>query len=124
MMTVLILVFGVFLILAGTSLIVRPQIVYGFLADNLDQIWLYPGAIVTRLVLGAMLIYFASISKYPPIINVIGWIFVGAACVLAAIGRKRFKRLLSWVLTVFEPYNRAGGIGSVCLGVFLIYALL
>ena len=60
-MTVLILVFGFFLIFAGVSLILRPRIVYGLLANNLGKIWLYPVAVVTRLVLGAILIYFADI---------------------------------------------------------------
>ena len=123
-MTVLILVFGFFLIFAGVSLILRPRIVYGLLANNLDKIWLYPVAIVTRLVLGAILIYFAGISKYPPMIVAIGWILVVAAGVFATIGHKRFKRLVSWVLSVFEPYGRVIGIGSVCLGMFLIYAFL
>lgn len=121
-MTALITLFGLFLILAGTSLIFRPQVVFGLLNNNLENTWLYTAAIVTRLIVGALLLYFASISKYPATINAIGWILIVAAVVLAVIGRNRFRRLVSWVLSVFEPYGHVGGIVSVCFGIFLIYA--
>lgn len=124
MMTVLITIFGLFLILAGVSLILKPQLIFGLLTNNLDNIWLYVGAIVIRMVLGTVLVHSASISKYPPMMIAIGWIVVVSAVVFAAIGRNRFRRLMSWVLSVFEPYGRVGGIGSVCFGMFLIYAFL
>lgn len=123
-MTALITLFVIFLVLAGVSLILKPQIIFRVLTNNRDNIWLYAGAIVTRLVLGALLVYFASISKYPTIMFAIGWIVFAAAVVFAVIGQNRFRRLMSWVLSVFGPYGRVGGIGSVCFGMFLLYAFL
>ena len=123
-MTFLITLFGLILILAGVGLILRPRQIFGFLTTNLDNIWLYAGAIVSRLVMGTLLVYFAGNSKYPPVMMAIGWILVAAGVVFAAIGWNRFTRLVSWVLSVFDPYGRVAGIGSVCFGLFLIFAFL
>jgi len=119
-----VIVFGVFLILAGVSLLLKPQFIFGILRSNLENVWLYVGAILVRLALGYLLISAAGISKYPAVITAIGWIGVIAAVVFLAIGLNRFRKLMSWVISVWEPYGRPGGIGSVLFGIFLIVAFL
>lgn len=123
-MTYIIVMIGLFLILAGVSLLLKPQFIFGILNNNLENISLFISAILARLTLGILLISSAGISKYPTALAVIGWIAIIAAIVFLAIGPTRFRRLMSWVISVFTPYGRAGGIGSAIFGMFLIYAYL
>ena len=66
----------------------------------MEKLELHILAVVIRLVLGGLLIYFAGASKYPLIIEIIGWISIVAAVFFAVIGRNNFKRLMSWALSL------------------------
>jgi len=123
-MTILIILFGALTSLAGILIVINPETVFGILRKNLDKLELHILAVVVRLVLGALLIFQADASKYPVAIEVIGWLSVVAAISLSVIGRQRFRRLMSWALTLAKPLGRAGGVAAACFGVFLIYAFV
>ena len=74
------------------------------------------------IVLGALLIYQSNISKFPFVIEVIGWLSIVAAIFLAVMGRLNFNRLMSWALSLSKPFGRVGGILAVAFGTFLICA--
>ncbi len=123
-MTVLIIIFGALTLLAGIVIVINPEVIFGFLRNNLDKLVLHILAVVIRLVLGALLIYQSNISKFPFVIEFIGWISIVAAIFLAVMGRRNFNLLMSWALSLSKPFGRVGGILAVAFGAFLIYAFV
>lgn len=123
-MTLLILIFGALTLLAGIVIVINPEVIFGFLRNNLDKLVLHILAVVVRLVIGALLIYQSNISKFPFVIEVIGWLSIVAAIFLAVMGRRNFSRLMSWALSLSKPFGRVGGILAVAFGAFLIYAFV
>ncbi len=123
-MSVVIIIFGVIILLAGVVIIINPEIVFGFLSRYLEKLELQILAIVVRLVLGALLIYLADVSRFPLVIEVIGWLLIIAAITFTAIGRNSFKRLMSWAMSFLKTYGRIGGFIAVCFGGFLVYAFV
>lgn len=123
-MSILIIVFGLLMLLAGMSLITSPEFIIRVLRENADKLWLHIGAVAVRLFLGALLIYQASVSKFPVTMEVIGWIAIFAAIVFTIIGRNNFKRLISWAFSLVEPFGRIGGVLAIFFGSFLIYAFV
>lgn len=123
-MTVLIIIFGALTLLAGIVIVINPEVIFGFLRNNLDKLSLHILAVVVRLVLGALLIYQSNISKFPFVIEVIGWLSIVATIFLAVMGRRNFNRLMSWALSLSKPFGRVGGVLAVAFGAFLIYAFV
>ena len=123
-MTVLIIIFGALTLLAGIVIIINPEVIFGFLRNNLDKLVLHILAVVVRLVLGALLIYQSNISEFPFVIEIIGWLSIVAAIFLAVMGRRNFNRLMSWALSLSKPFGRVGGVLAVAFGAFLIYAFI
>ena len=123
-MSILIIVFGLLMLLAGMSLITNPEIIIKMLRDNAAKLWLHIGAVAVRLSLGALLIYQASVSKFPVTMEVIGWIAIFAAIVFTIIGRNNFKHLMSRAFSLVEPFGRIGGVLAIFFGSFLIYAFV
>lgn len=123
-MTMLIIIFGALTLLAGIVIVINPEVIFSFLRNNLDKPELHILAVVVRLVLGVLLIYQAGISKFPFVIEIIGWLSIIAAIFLAVMGRSNFKRLMSWALSLVKPIGRVGGVLAAAFGTFLIYAFV
>jgi hypothetical protein len=123
-MTLLIIIFGTLTLLAGIVIVINPEVIFGFLRNNLDKLVLHILAVVIRLVLGAFLIYQSNISKFPFVIEIIGWLSIVAAIFLAVMGRRNFSRLMSWALSLSNPFGRVGGILAMAFGAFFIYAFV
>ena len=123
-MTVLIIIFGALTLLAGIVIVINPEVIFGFLRNNLDRLELHVLAVVIRIVLGVLLIYQSSISKFPFVIEIIGWLSIVAAIILAVMGRRNFNRLMSWALSLAKPIGRVGGVIAMAFGAFLIYAFV
>ena len=123
-MTVVIIIFGALTLLAGLVIVINPEVIFGFLRNNLDKLVLHILAVVIRLILGTLLIYQSNISKFPIIIEVIGWLSIVAAIFLAVMGRDNFNRLMSWALSLSKPFGRVGGVLAVAFGAFLIYGFV
>ena len=123
-MTLLIIIFGALTLLAGIVIVINPEVIFGFLRKNLDKVALHILAVVVRIVLGLLLIYQSSISKFPFVIQIIGWLSIVAAIILAVMGRRNFNRLMSWALSLAKPFGRVGGVIAMAFGAFLIYAFV
>ncbi len=123
-MTLFIIIFGALTLLAGLVIVINPDFVFGYLRKNLDRFILHILAVVIRLVLGILLVHQSGISRFPIIIEVIGWLSIVAAISLAVIGRRNFNRLMSWALSLVKPAVRIGGVIAVAFGGFLIYAFV
>jgi hypothetical protein len=118
----LIIAFGLAIALAGVVLLINPEKLFGILRKNFEHPAIHILAVVIRLVLGGLLIYLAGQSRFPPVIEILGWLSIIAALVLAVIGRSRFKRMLSWALSLVKPLGRVSGFAALILGVFLVYS--
>ena len=123
-MIILIIIFGALTLLAGIVIVISPEVIFGLLRNNLEKLELHILAVVVRLVLGILLIYQSGISKFPLVIEVIGWLSIVAAIFVAVMGRSNFKRLMSWALSLVKPIGRVGGVLAVAFGAFLIYAFV
>ena len=123
-MTILILIFAVLTLLAGLVILVNPETLFGLFARHIDAPWLHVTAVVVRLVLGVLLIVQSSVSRFPLVIEIIGWISIIAAVFFAVIGRENFQRIIGWALSLQEPYGRVGGVLAAGFGVFLVYSFV
>ena len=123
-MTAIIMLFGLMTCLAGVIIIYKPEIIFGVIRDNLDKPGLQVVAVTLRLVLGILLIEYASVSRFPLIIEILGWLSIAAALTFMLIGRANFLRLMNWALSLLKPYGRIGGIFAAAFGGFLFYAFI
>ena len=123
-MTALIITFGALTLLAGVVIVINPEIIFGYLRRNLDKLAIHILAVVVRLIIGALLVTQSGLSKYPLIVELLGWLSIVAALSLAVMGRHNFHRIMSWALTVLKPFSRAGGFLAATFGGFLIYAFV
>lgn len=101
---------------------INPEIIFGFLRNNIENAAIHVIAVLARLIIGILLITQSSLSRFPITIEVLGWIFIIAAFSLAVIGRTKFRKLISWVLTNFKAFGRIAGFIAIAFGGFLIYA--
>ena len=123
-MTILIILFGALTLLAGIIIVINPETIFGLLRKHIERLGLQILAVVIRVVLGVLLIHQAGTSRFPLAIEIIGWLSIAAAIILAVIGRNNFKRLMNWALSLAKPIGRVGGVIAACFGAFLIYAFL
>jgi hypothetical protein len=123
-MTSIIIFFGLMVFLAGAIIVVNPEIIFGLLRNNLEKISLHVLAIGIRIVIGILLIQYASESRYPTIIEIIGWLSIAAAVIFSVIGRRRFLSLMSWAFALLKPYGRVGGLFAMAFGGFLVHAFV
>lgn len=114
--------FGLFSILAGLLLLIRPDLITKFLDSSKNRPFLQISAVIGRVVLGAALVLTAAASKFPGVLLWLGWLVLVAAIVLALIGRARFVRLMSWAQKIAERFGRIGGVIAAMFGAFLVYA--
>ena len=120
-----IIIFGALMILAGITIIINPNIIFNLIKHNSEKLMLQILAIVARLALGALFLYYSGISKFPFTIEIMGWLFIAAAVIFTVMGPNKFKRLMSWVLSLAaKPYGRISGVLAICFGAFLIYAFI
>lgn len=123
-MTVLIVVFASLMMLSGVVLLVNPDTIFGLLRNNINKAVIHLMAVITRLIIGALFITQANLSRFPLGIEVLGWIFIVAGLSLGFMGRSNFRKLLSWVLTKFKPFGRFAGVVAMAFGGFLVFAFL
>jgi len=123
-MAIFIIIFGALTCLVGIVIVVNPQIVFGLLQKNYTKIELQIVAVALRLILGVILIIQSADSKYPFVIEIIGWLSIVAAVFLSVIGRNNFLKLMSWALSQVKTLGRVGGVIASAFGAFLIYAFI
>lgn len=123
-MTTFILIFAGLMLLVGVLIVINPEWIFGALRSRVDLPGTHVAAVVVRLILGYILIQVAGLSKFPLVIEILGWISIFAAVVLALMGRKNFKRLMSWAINLVKPLGRVAGVAAAAFGAFLIYAFV
>ncbi len=114
--------FGILMGLLGISLLIKPEILIGWIENNMETNALYISAIVVRLVFGILFILTAKESRYPVVFKALGYLFVLAAIVFIFIGQERFIDFISSVIPHVNPYARIVSVLVIAFGGFLVYA--
>ncbi len=113
---------GLLIMLAGILIMIDPDRLLDWIADNESQNWLYYGAIFGRLIIGILLIKSSSESRYPIIIKYLGYLFIIAVLIFIVIGQNHFQQLISYLIHNFRPYTPLSSFMALGFGGFLIYA--
>ncbi len=118
-----VLFIGGLMTLAGLIILVRPAVFFDPLKKYQDSTGLWLLAVVVRLGVGLLLVTAAPASRFPLALEILGWLAIGAAVLIAALGRARFSRLLNWLLQMADTLGRVSGLLALGFGLFLIYAV-
>jgi len=121
-MKIIVKLIGVLILLAGISLLVYPELIIGWMEDNMESTALYLSAIAGRLVFGILFIAAARDSKYPGVMKLFGYLFIIAAVIFVFIGKESFQSFMASIVPDAKPFAPLSGLLSIGFGVFLIYA--
>lgn len=121
-MNLIIYLFAFFIVMAGIVLMLRPAVLMDFLESNSDKTWIYASAIAVRALLGWILIQQSTLSRFPLVIEVLGWLMILAALFLLLLGHSRFMSLVRWLTSKLGHLSRLAGVFALVFGAFLVYA--
>ena len=113
---------GLLTFILGLFGIVRPATLSGFTERAWKSPRAIPAAVMLSVLLGALLLVFASDTRFPVIIGVLGCISLLKAVSWPFIGRFRLSRLIEWWQNRPTRYVRAWSVVAVAYGVFLVFA--
>jgi hypothetical protein len=111
------------IVAGGIVMLIRPSLLLNTMSRYASNTWLQVLAVVARLVLGVALLGYAELSRFPHVLQVLGWLAIAAAIFLAVLPRDTFQRMIVRVLDLFSPYFRPGGIVAAAAGMFLMYSV-
>jgi uncharacterized protein YjeT (DUF2065 family) len=120
----LIILFGLIIFLAAGSLALRPRSLTDYLLRHAGDSWMHVLAALVRILMGAALLVYSPLSRFPLTFQILGWIAIIAGVFLALLPPSRFKQLVTWAFDRFGGYARIAGLAAVAFGAFLVYAVL
>ena len=120
---VVVALFAIVIVLLSLWGIVFSDRLMGMVRSVMDKSWGMPFAIVVRIILGVALLLAASVSKYPLLFKVLGWLALIAAAALPIIGRQRLITLLNWFQSLPDWVIRLWLIAGVMFGMLLLYGI-
>jgi len=120
-MKLIVKLLGILMLLLGFSLLIKPEIIFGWLEDNMENTSLYFFAVVFRLGFGILLIIVAKESKYPGVLKFFGYLAVIAAIIFIFMGQKSFQNFVSSLIPEIKPYAAVIGLVAMVIGSFLFY---
>ncbi len=121
-MTTAVLIIGLLMALAGLIIVFKPALFFDPLKKHQESTGLWLLAVVVRILVGLLLVNAAPATKYPLMLEILGWLAIGAAVVIAAMGRTRFARLAGRLLEMADTLGRISGVFAIAFGAFLAYA--
>ena len=122
---IIVLVIGGLVIAGAGWGMFTPGKLMMFVTSAMDQHWGIYIAVIARLVLGLALISVAPASLFPSVFQVLGWIAIIAAVVLAAAGRERVRRFIAWWSEQISAATvRLWLLFGIAFGAFLVYGVL
>ncbi len=115
-------IFSIVIVILGSFMIVRPDIISNWLEDSLKYDWFYSLAIIFRLVLGSILVLVAKESKFPLFVKVLGYLSIVAAVLFIFIGQEAFQSFFSEFFPYFDGYAPISGVFAMAMGALLFYS--
>ncbi|MFT5701392.1 MAG: hypothetical protein ACI8ZB_004284 [Desulforhopalus sp.] len=123
-MALLIIIFGTLTFWTGSVIVLNPERICGFLHKYEGRVLLHFLNVFLRLGFAFLLLSQSSQSKFSLLTDIIGGFCIAIALILTFMGRARFKRSISWAITLVETNNHIAGFLVMIFGVFLVYAFL
>jgi hypothetical protein len=77
-----------------------------------------------RLFAGAGMIFFAHEMRFPHIFNIFGWVLVITAAALLVVPWTWHHQFGKWAIPLAIKYKKFYALGSLALGLFIIYSML
>lgn len=118
---IIVILFGALIGLLSIWGIVAPQKIMKLAKDTMSWDYGVYLAVAVRVLLGAALILFADASRFPVTFQVLGWITILAAVVIAVAGRARLRRFTAWMDKYSPSIIRGWLVVGVAFGGFLVY---
>ena len=118
-----IIAFGGFIAVMAGAMAIRPAAFMDYMLKHAGDMWFHVLAAGMRIVLGIVLILYAPESRFPLVLQILGWIALVAGIVLAVLPPSRFKQLMGWVVEKFRGFVRIAAMAAILFGAFLIYAV-
>ncbi|MBT8394009.1 MAG: hypothetical protein HKO81_02330 [Flavobacteriaceae bacterium] len=120
-MILVVRLFGFLLLFAGLSLLIKPEIIFNWIENNMESTVIYISAIIVRLFFGVLFLTIAKKSRFPGVIRVFGILLVIAALIFLFIGHELFIDFIQSIIPEFSSYARLIGLIVIAFGGFLIY---
>ena len=121
-MKIIVKLIGVLILLAGISLLVYPELIIGWMEDNMESTALYFSAIAGRLVFGILFILLLQRFKIPWRNETFRLLVYNSCRHLVFIGKESFQSFMASIVPDAKPFAPLSGLLSIGFGVFLIYA--
>ncbi len=121
-MNYVIILFGLLITVLSLYIIIRPKAAIDYGRAWAGSSGLYILAIAARVGIGLVLLFYAQQSRFPQVLEILGYVLIAAGVILALMGRSRFERLVKWFLDRFAGMSWISGSLGVIFGLFLVYA--
>lgn len=118
-----VLVFAVVIIALCLWGITAPRPMINRVAGLWHKPWGLPAAVGIRLGLGMLFLQAAPLTRYPGIFELLGYVMIFAAIVIALMGRKLIDRFITYWIAQPGAWIRAWLVVGVVFGVFVIYSV-
>ncbi len=112
---------GLLTIILSLIMIARPEAWSRGILRFAQKPYFHIAEIVSRLALGAVLLYFGRSTAYPRFFMAMGGVFVLAVIILIVAGSRRHREFALRSAT-FTYIFRPAGFAALILGAFIIYA--
>ena len=120
----IVLLFGVFFIVAGLIMLFKPSIARATLRKAGSTDLINYAEITLRIIPAIGLILAAPVSKYPGFLLVFGWFMLGTSLVLYFVPRRLHHHFSTKAADVLQPiYFQFISPFSILMGLFLIVGI-
>ena len=120
---IVVLALGAVICLVSLWGFISPEKFWKMVNGVMDKDWAIYFAVILRLLLGAALILAAAQSRFPMVLQVLGWLAVIAAVAILFMGRDRLKKFIAWFQRMTNTTVRVWLLFGFAFGVFLVYAV-
>lgn len=122
---ILVVLFGVFLITVGVLMLLTPNRIWKVLNKAASSPLIHFGELSIRLIPAIGLILYASHSKFPDILLILGWFMLATSIILMLLPRAWHYTYAQKCATILSPYTiRLIAPLSFAFGGFILYACL
>ena len=119
----IILLFGITICAVCVLSIYSPNRLFKVVKTVSKKNWLIFVASITRLLLGAVLIFAAPDTRFPVVFIALGALSILSAIIILFVGRDRISVLMTWVERLSPLSHRLWLLLGVAFGGLLIYGI-
>lgn len=118
-----ILLASLYLLTLGGASLVSPDRTRLFLASFAGSASAHFLELFIRLILGAALILYAPLMKFPTIFDIFGWVIVVTTIVLALLPWRWHRRFARWSVPLATRNMTLFALGPLALGIVILISL-